>query len=213
MVVRNSAKLCVAGIVFLCASNVLAQSEELDTEITLFGGLRAGGEISIEDSTEVYKAKDSSSYGLIWNTPHQSNTEWEVYFSRQQTEVELSDPFFILPGIDVDIYTLQLGGTYLFEGKGVRPYLVATLGGTHAKADSENGGSDTFFSGSIGLGLKFREGERLGFRLEGRAHGVLVSSNSKLFCQTGPDENICLVQIEGDLFSQFEAIAGVTFRF
>jgi hypothetical protein len=88
-----------------------------------------------------------------------------------------------------------------------------TLGGTHAKADSEFGGSDTFFSGSIGLGLKFREGQRLGFRLEGRAHGVLVSSNSSLFCQTGPDENICVVRLEGNLFSQFEAFAGVIFRF
>ena len=213
MVVRSSTILWLICAVVLCSSNAFAQSDALETEFTIFGGLRAGGEISVEDSDAVYKAKDSSSYGLIWNTRHQRNTEWEVYFSRQQTEVELSDPFFILPGIDVDIYTLQLGGTYLFDGEGVRPYLAMTLGGTHAKADSENGGSDTFFSGSIGLGLKFREGERLGFRLEGRAHGVLVSSNSKLFCQTGPDDNICVVQIEGDLFSQFEAFAGVTLRF
>ena len=213
MVVTNTARFWLLCVVFLGTSKAFAQSDALETEFTIFGGLRAGGEISVEESDAVYTAKDSSSYGLIWNTRHQRNTEWEVYFSRQQTEVELSDPFFILPGIDVDIYTLQLGGTYLFDGEGVRPYLAMTLGGTHAKADSENGGSDTFFSGSIGLGLKFREGERLGFRLEGRAHGVLVSSNSKLFCQTGPDDNICVVQIEGDLFSQFEAFAGVTLRF
>ncbi len=213
MVVRNAAKYCLICVVLLGTSSALAQSEALETQITLFGGLRAGGEISIEESDEVYSANDSSSFGLIWNTPYQRNTEWEVYFSRQQTEVELSDPVLALPGIDVDIYTLQLGGTYLFDGKGVRSYLVATLGGTHAKASSESGGSDTFFSGSIGVGLKFREGERLGFRLEGRAHGVLISSNSKLFCQTGPDSNVCIVQVEGDLFAQFEAFAGVTFRF
>jgi hypothetical protein len=213
MVVRNPTISWLICIALLGTSNAFAQSDELETEFTIFGALRAGGEINVEDSDAVYKAKDSSSYGLIWNTRHQRNTQWEVYFSRQQTEVELSDPFFIVPGIDVDIYTLQLGGTYLFDGNGVRPYLAATLGGTHAKADSVNGGSDTFFSGSIGLGLKFREGERLGFRLEGRAHGVLISSNSSLFCSTGPDQNICVVQIEGDLFSQFEAFAGVTFRF
>ncbi len=213
MVVKHSAKYYLICVFLLGTSNASAQSDALETELTLFGGLRAGGEISIEDSDEVYSANDSSSYGLIWNTRHQRNTEWEVYFSRQQTEVELSDPFFTLPDIDVDIYTLQLGGTYLFESNGVRPYLAMTLGGTHAKASSENGGSDTFFSGSIGMGLKFREGERLGFRLEGRAHGVLISSNSKLFCQTGPEANVCIVQVEGDLFAQFEAFAGVTFRF
>lgn len=213
MVVRSSALFWLICVVFLSSSNAFAQSDALDTEFTIFGALRAGGEISVEESDAVYKAKDSSSYGLIWNARHQRNTEWEVYFSRQQTEVELSDPFFILPGIDVDIYTLQLGGTYLFDGKGVRPYLAMTLGGTHVKEDSDSGDSDTFFSGSLGFGLKFREGERLGFRLEGRVHGVFVSSNSKLFCRTGPDENICVVQIEGSLFSQFEAFAGVTFRF
>jgi hypothetical protein len=211
MVVRNSVILWLICLVFLGTSKAFAQSDELETEFTIFGGLRAGGEISVEESDEVYKAKDSSSYGLIWNKRHQRNTEWEVYFSRQQTEVELNDPLVTDPGIDVDIYTLQLGGTYLFDGKGVRPYLAMTLGGTYIKPDS--GDSDTFFSSSLGFGLKFREGERLGFRLEGRAHGVFISSNSKLFCQTGPDENVCIVQVEGDLFGQFEAFAGVTFRF
>ena len=213
MVVTNTARLWLICVVCLGTSNAFAQSEALETEFTIFGGLRAGGEISVEESEAVYKAKDSSSYGLIWNARHQRNTEWEVYFSRQQTEVERSDPIFIRPSIDVDIYTLQLGGTYLFDGKGVRPYLAMTLGGTHIKTDAGSGDSDTFFSSSIGFGLKFREGERLGFRLEGRAHGVFISSNSRLFCQTGPDENICIVQIESDLFGQFEAFAGVTLRF
>lgn len=213
MVVRSSARFCLICVALLGTCNVFAQSDELETELTLFGGLRTGGEISVEGSDAVYEANDSSSFGLIWNTREKRNTEWEVYFSRQQTEFERSDPLLLQPSIDADIYTLQLGGTYLFEGNGVRPYLAMTLGGTHIKADSDSGDSDTFFSGSLGLGLKFREGERLGFRLEGRAHGVFVSKNSKLFCRTGPDENICVVQLEGNLFSQFEAFAGVTFRF
>lgn len=213
MVVRISAKYWLLCAVLVGPSNAFAQSDTLETELTVFGGLRTGGEINVEDSDAVYEANDSSSYGLIWNTREKRNTEWEVYFSQQQTEVERNDPLLLRPRIDVDIYTLQLGGTYLFDGKNVRPYLAMTLGGTHIKTDSDSGSSDTFFSGSLGLGLKFREGERLGFRLEGRAHGVLVSSNSKLFCRTGPDENICVVQVEGDLFAQFEAFAGVTFRF
>lgn len=213
MVVTKFARYWLTGLALLCTFSAFAQSDALETEFTIFGGLRAGGEISVEDSDAVYEAKDSSSYGFIWNTRQKRNTEWEVYFSQQQTEVERSDPLLTSPAIDVDIYTLQLGGTYLFEGKGVTPFLAMTLGGTHVKADSDSGDSDTFVSGSLGLGLKFRDGERLGFRLEGRAHGVLIASNSKLFCRTGPDENICVVQVEGDLFTQFEAFAGITFRF
>ena len=110
------------------------------------------------------------------------------------------------------MYTLQLGGTYLFDANGVRPFLAMTLGGTHMKVDSDTGDSDTFVSGSIGMGFKFREGERLGFRLEGRLHGVFVSSNTDLFCYTGPDGSVCAAQIEGSMFSQFEVFAGVIFR-
>ncbi len=213
MVVRSTAKFWLICAVILGTSNAYAQSNALETEFTIFGGLRTGGEMNVQDSDVVYAANDSSSFGLIWNTRQKHNTEWEVYFSQQQIEVEPGDPLLTDPAIDVDIYTLQLGGTYLFDGNGVRPYIAMTLGGTHMKVDSDNGDSDTFVSGSLGLGLKFRQGERLGFRLEGRVHGVLVSSDSTLFCYTGPDQNVCAVQMEGDIFGQFEAFAGITFRF
>lgn len=213
MVVRKSSKVCWICFVLLGTTNAFAQSDALESELTLFGGLRTGGEFNEVDSDVSYEASDSSSFGLIWNTRHKQNTQWEVYFSGQQTDVENNDFSLNLPAIDIDIYTLQLGGTYLFEGGRVRPFLAMTLGGTHIKADSDNGDSDTFVSGSLGLGFKFREGERLGFRLEGRFHGVLVSDDSKLFCSTGPEQNICVVEIDGNVFSQFEAIAGITFRF
>ena len=197
----------------LVAFTASAQEARLDSEITAFGGLRVGGEIEVEESNSVYDADDSSSFGLIWNTRYKGNTEWEVYYSQQQTEFELSDPMIVVPTIDLDLYTVQLGGTYLFDGESVQPFLSMTLGGTHVKTDADGGDSDTFISGSIGLGLKFRQGERLGFRLEGRLHGVLVNESSKLFCSTGPVENVCAVEVEGDILGQFEAFAGVTFRF
>ena len=72
---------------------------------------------------------------------------------------------------------------------------------------------DTFFSGSIGVGMMFRPTEQIGFRVEARAYGTLLSSSSKIFCSTGPDLNICAVQVDGDLLSQVETFAGITFRF
>ena len=206
-------RIGVALLTCFAAFAANAQENKLDSEFTAFGGVRAGGEIEVEESDSAYEADDSTSFGLIWNTHYKANTEWEVYFSRQQTEFELSDPMIVVPTIDLELYTLQLGGTYLFDGESVQPFLSMTLGGTHVKTDADGGDSDTFLSGSIGLGLKFRQGERLGFRLEGRLHGVLVGESSKLFCSTGPEENVCVVQVEGDMLGQFEAFAGVTFRF
>jgi hypothetical protein len=209
---NNRIRFFLWTFLFLSAT-APAAAQQLDSEFTVFGAYRFGGEISIDESDAVYKAKDSPSFGLIWNKRHQRNTQWEVFFSRQQTEVELSDPMLVSPLVDVELYTLQLGGTYLWEGDGVQPYLAMTLGGTHIKADSGSGESDTFISGSLGLGLKFRPSERLGFRLEARAHGVMVRDSTELFCQTGPNLNVCAVRVQGDIFGQLETFAGLTFRF
>ena len=191
----------------------LAIAQEHNTEFTLFGAYRFGGAFDVMDSDASYEAQDSPSLGLIWNHRHETNTQWEVFFSRQNTEVKLSDPALADPIVDVDLYTLQLGGTYLWEGDAIRPYLAATLGGTHIKADSGNGDSDTFISGSIGVGFKMQPGECFGFRFEARAHGVLMRDSTKLFCQTGPNLNVCAVEIQGDWLGQIETFAGIVFRF
>ena len=190
-----------------------AIAQEQNTEFTLFGAYRFGGTINVMDSNSLYEAQDSPSLGLIWNHRHETNTQWEVFFSRQNTEVKLSDPALADPIVDVDLYTLQLGGTYLWEGDAIRPYLAATLGGTHIKSDSGNGDSDTFISGSIGVGIKIQPDGRLGFRFEACAHGVLMRDSTKLFCQTGPDLNVCAVEIQGDWLGQIETFAGIVFRF
>jgi opacity protein-like surface antigen len=192
-----------------------AAAQELNTELTVFGGYRFGGTFDVLDSDVTYEIQDSSSFGLIWNHRHQANTQWEVFFSQQKTEVELSEPTIADELVDVELYTLQLGGTYLWEGDAVRPYLVMTIGGTHIKSDPDNGesDSDTFFSGSIGVGFKMQPSKRLGLRLEARLNGVLMRDSTKLFCQTGPDVNVCAVEIEGSMLGQLEMFAGIVFRF
>ncbi len=206
-------KVWIAITLLITATSAAAQN--LNTELTVFGGYRFGGSINVLDSDATYEAQDSSSFGLIWNHRHQANTQWEVFFSQQQTEVKLSDPMIADPIVDVELYTLQLGGTYVWEGEAVRPYLVMTLGGTHIKSnpDNGNGDSDTFFSGSIGVGFKMQPTRRLGLRLEARAHGVLMRDSTKLFCQTGPNANVCAVELQGNLLSQLETFAGIVFRF
>ncbi len=202
------------ALAFLMAATS-AMGQELNTELTVFGGYRFDGSINVLDSDATYEVQDSSSFGLIWNHRHQANTQWELFFSQQQTEVELSDPTIADPIVDVELYTLQLGGTYLWEGDLVQPYLALTLGGTHIKSnsDSGNGDSDTFFSGSMGVGFKMQPTKRLGLRLEARATGVLMRDSTKLFCQTGPDANVCAVKIEGSMLGQLETFAGIVFRF
>lgn len=193
----------------------LLQAQEATTEITAFGAYRFGGTFEEDESEVEYELNDSPSFGLILNLRHQDPTQWEILYSRQQTEAEFQAG--TTPGgeIDIDLHVLQLGGTYQFEGEVARPYFAFTLGGTHVRASANANGSDsdTFFSGSIGVGMKFLPASRVGIRVEARAYGTLVDSSTDLFCSTGPDQNICAIRLEGRMLSQVETFAGITVRF
>ena len=191
----------------------LLQAQEATTEITAFGAYRFGGTFE-EDATDgSYELDDSPSFGLILNFRHQDPTQWEILYSQQQTEAAYSGATINDPEVDVDLHVLQLGGTYQWEGEVARPYLAFTLGGTHVRTRSAESNSDTFFSGSIGVGMKFLPTSRVGIRVEARAYGTLVSSSTDLFCSTGPDLNICAIRLEGRMLSQVETFAGITVRF
>lgn len=200
----------LAILIFLPA---LTNAQESGVEITPFGGYRFGGTFETADTSIDYEMEDSSSFGLILNFRHKSNTQWEIFYSQQRSEATFSEISAIDQVVDVDIHVLQLGGTYVGEGDKMRPYVAMTLGGTHIRTDSVDSADDTFFSGSIGIGMKLMPSSRIGIRVEARAYGTLLSSDTKLFCQTGPDQNICAVQVDGNLLSQFETFAGITFRF
>jgi hypothetical protein len=183
------------------------------TEITAFGAYRFGGTFEDDQSDASYELEDSPSFGLILNIRDKDNTQWEIFYSQQQTEAEFLGGAANDPQVDIDLHVLQLGGTYLWDGEVARPYLAFTLGGTHIRTSSAESNSDTFFSGSVGLGMQFLPTSRVGIRVEARAYGTLIDSGTDLFCSTGPDANVCAVRVEGEMLSQFETFVGVTFRF
>lgn len=211
VVIRPNKSIIAVFVVLSVAAG--ASADDLVNEITPFGGYRFGGTFEVQDSDATYAWQDASSWGLIWNHDYEANTEIEVFFSRQTSTAEFSDVTTAAPIVDVETTTLELGGTYFGAGESVRPYLAATLGGTHIRAESGAADSDTFISGSIGLGIKVKPGSRIGLRLEVRAHGVLTSDSTDLFCRTGPDLNACAIQVRGNLFGQVEAFAGIVLRF
>ena len=206
--------LILASIAVVAALPARAvAADELNVEITPFVAYRFGGTFDVEGSDASYRIDDSEAFGLLFNLRHSGNTQWEVLYSRQQGTARLRDAVGTTPAVDTDIHVLQIGGTYQGRGETVRPYLAMTLGGTHIKTAANGSQSDTFFSGSIGVGLNLIPSSRLGFRFEARAYGTLMNSSTDLFCRTGPDSNICAIRVEGSVMGQFEAFAGVVFRF
>ncbi len=145
-----------------------ALADDLNVEITPFAGYRTSGSFDLEGVDGSYRLDDSESFGLLFNLRQSGNTQWEVLYSRQETTARLEGSTSSAPLVDTDIQVLQLGGTYQGEGETARPYVAMTLGGTHIKATTNVSQSDTFFSGSLGIGLNVVPNKRLGIRLEAR---------------------------------------------
>lgn len=204
--------LLIAALLAAPFSSPNAQDDP-QFEITPIAGYRFGGSFEADGSDIKYEIDDDSSYGLIFNIRHQANTQWEILYSKQEPTAVPSTFGNLDPSVELEIQVLQLGGTYQGDGDFYRPYVALTVGGTHIETTSGADESDTFFSGSIGLGMNMLQSSRFGIRLEGRWYATLLDSDSDLFCRTGPDLNVCAVQIDGTTLSQFELFGGFIFRF
>jgi hypothetical protein len=190
-----------------------AQSSPGRFEITPYAGYRFGGTFQDEASDAEAGLSDHASAGLILNLRESANTQWELIFARQSTEADVAQFDFPFPTIDVDVETLQLGGTYLGDGQRARPYLAATIGGTRFSPTLTDLDGDTFWSFSIGGGLQVSPSTRFGLRLEARLWGTLTEADTDLFCASGPQGALCAIAIDGEMLWQFETYAGLVFRF
>jgi opacity protein-like surface antigen len=134
----------------------------------------------------------------------------ELYYSRQATRLsKTGSPFTGTPLFDLDIDYIHIGGTALMgEGK-LKPFVVGTLGVTYMSPKGEGLDSATKFSLSLGGGAKILLTDHIGLRLEGRWFGTFFDGSGQAFCSSGQ----CLIKVQGDVFSQFVANAGIIFAF
>ena len=206
-------------VICLLGSGLLVQVAIADErpyrlQLTPFAGYRFGGTFEDRDTEDEFTIENDGSYGLTLNFPSRGNTEWEIYYSKQSSEVDAAG--FVSNGdpIDLDVEYLQIGGTYLFDEAGpALPYFVATVGGTKISPQGINSKSDTFFSFGVGGGWKYFPTRRVGLRLDGRVLATFLDSDSRIFCQTGANGGSCFISTSGNLLYQFELQAGVIFRF
>ncbi|MEJ2603863.1 MAG: outer membrane beta-barrel protein [Gammaproteobacteria bacterium] len=209
------ALLLPALLVLLAPAPAPAGDRPGNIELTAQAGYRFGGSFEDADEREV-DVEDGGAWGLVANFRADSDTQWELYYGRQSTEFTSAELFAGVPVVDVDIDYFQGGGTYIVEGDNFRPYVVMTIGASRF-APSATAGNDfddeIFFSLSLGAGVRIAAGDRLAFRLEGRAFTSFVDSDSSLFCASGGAQNVCLIEVEGDTLTQWQVTAGLTLKF
>ncbi|MDJ0917436.1 MAG: outer membrane beta-barrel protein [Woeseiaceae bacterium] len=197
----------------LLAAPAIAQSQPLRYEVTPYAGYRVGGSFADEASETEFDLQESNAFGLIINGRVDANTQWEFLLGRQSTSVDTEGLSVGDPILDLDVDYFQLGGTYLFDGDDVRPFVALTLGATRFRPDLSGFGSETFFSASLGGGWQFNATKRLGVRLEARAFTTFLDSNSQLFCRLDAGGAACLITVDAKTLTQWEARAGLVFRF
>ena len=182
-------------------------------ELTPYAAYRMGGSFSDESEDIEFDIEDSAAQGLVINGRVRSDAQWEVLYGRQATDVNTGGLFNNDSLLDFDIEYMHFGGTYLFDGESVRPFIALTVGVTHADPGDSSFGSENFFSASLGGGVNLAARNRLGVRLEVRAFTTFIDSSSNLFCQSDGGSGSCLILIDGKTLTQWEARAGITLRF
>lgn len=203
----------LALVACLAVAAPAAAQEKLEFELTPFAAYRIGGDFEDVETGEVFNLGDSEAFGLILNIRAKPEGQWEILYAQQSTEVDVAGTVVATESIDLDVRYFQLGGTYLFDGDRALPFIALTLGVTHfdprfADLDAEN-----YFSASLGGGIKMNLTERTGVRLEGRVYSTFLKSDSRIFCSSNFGVGECLIEASGTTFNQWEARAGLIFRF
>jgi len=149
----------------------------------------------------------------MFNIKANPNGQYELLYSRQSTDARTEGFLINDPTIDLDVETFHFGGTYLFDGENMRPFLALTLGMTQFDPGITDSGSESFFSASLGGGVQLNATKRLGVRLEARAFTTFVEDDSNIFCASTGGDGACLIQVDARTLTQWEVRAGLVFRF
>jgi hypothetical protein len=207
----NRNTLVLALLMPLATAHAWAQGGpvigEERVELTPFVGYRTGGGFSVIEGGPGFDIQNSLSYGgLIDFNLRKNNFKLELLYSRQTSRVEAETLLGSGFG-DLAIEYYQGGVLQEVGNPGARWYIGVLLGATRIAPKLFD--SETFFSGSIGGGLKFFPSKRVGLRFDGRAYATFVSGSAGAFCVNGA----CVFAYEGSTFWQGEFTGGLILAF
>jgi len=202
----RAAVLLVLATMLVVAGTLPAGAGQSGLSITPMAGYRVGGEFDERESGRGLDVDGDLAGSLVFNLEESTDRWYELLYSRQETSVEGTD-------VDLTLQYLHVGGMAAWPQKGFSTYLAAGLGATFFRASGAGSGSDTRPSFSVGLGLLVPVAERVSIRLESRAYLTLTGGDTEIFCGSGAEGGVCRLRYSGDLFTQIDAMAGLTFRF
>jgi opacity protein-like surface antigen len=180
-------------------------------EITPFAGYRFGGGFDVDGFDQKADLDDHGSFALALNLRRDEESQYELFYSRQETKLEPDSPIGPL-GLNVEY--LHLGGTLTADDEMLlKPYIVGTLGITRLTPEPGTASDNTRFSFSLGAGLRVPVSEHFSVRLEARGFLTFVNTRGAFFCSSSSAGGFCAIRGSGSTFTQYELLAGAAFTF
>jgi opacity protein-like surface antigen len=193
---------------FLCLTVAQTSYAEGFT-ITPLVGVRTSDSLEDEVTEQTIDIDNSSSLGFILSMQSSHDTAYDLYYSRQETDLStrsIDDPN---DNLGIKIEYIHIGGTVDYEVDKLYPFITGGLGVTRISATDIDTSTESKFSLSVGGGLKVPITKRVGLRFEGRALGTSIDGNGSALCNNGH----CAVQFKGSIFLQIEASLGLSIAF
>jgi len=218
---KRLAQVSVAAIGALVCVAAQAAGGALPFEVAGFGGWTTGGQFKLQGGGAIVNGEatstgsritldDHSSFAVAADLRASDSTAYELFYSHEASQLS------VIKGEDhtgVTVSYLHLGGTVFLDQseRALEPYAVGGLGITRL-SPGEQGNTDTRFSASFGLGLRWAATQHLSLRLEGRGFVTLMNGNA-VFCRSDETGLLCRVHGNGTTFIQGQFLAGAAFAF
>ena len=189
-------------------------------EVAGFGALAVGGRFRLADAAAAtgtgtgssVSFADHGAFALTADLRIDEGSQYELFYSREATDLRGNAS---VPRTNVTVEYLHLGGTLLLdEEPAIKPYAVGGLGMTRFTPGQQGQGStDTRFSASLGLGLRWPVTRQFSVRFEARGFVTLVYPNAAVFCRSDQNGLLCRIRGRGQTFLQGDFLVGAAWEF
>lgn len=203
------------AIVWICIAAAAASAQNV--EVTGFIGGQTNGGLDL--STAAFQRIDVQNginYGLAagYLLGERTSVEFLWNYNKADTVAEPRGG-----GPNTKLFTLdtnQYFGNFLFHfsprEQKLRPFVLAGLGATNLHVASTSVSSLTRFAWTLGAGAKYNFNRRLGVRLQAKWSPTYITTSAGAFwCD--PVWGGCWVVGDSHFLNEFDATAGLTFRF
>ena len=125
---------------------------EWGLEITPYAGYTIGGTFQDNSTGADLDVKEGGSFGLVLGLPDTPETQYELFYGFQRTQVAGGGTFGGNTLFDLDIHYLHVGGTYIFPGEKVRPFISGRARRDPLRAGRERDGPENVLLRLAGRG-------------------------------------------------------------